>query len=145
MKKIVNILYLQLFALVILTSCVMFSDVRAQDSSDNSDDRWVLVERNATEEYYYDSLTVSREGDTVVVWMKTIYTEKIKDGNGKMLVSAVNSLHLFCNKKKYTLKDVEVTYQDGSKKEVDHEEKNNNIKPESLVEKVYNIFCKTEE
>lgn len=141
MKKRVNVLYLQIVVLAIVSLSVVFSDAKAQDS----EDRWVLVQKNDTEEYYYDSLTVSREGDTVVVWMKTIYTEKIKDGNGKMLVSAINSLHLFCTKKKYTLRDVEVTYQDGSKKEVDHVEKNNNIKPESLIEKVYNIFCKVEE
>ena len=144
MKKRLNILYLQLFALVILASSVMFSDVKAQDS-DSSDDRWVLVEKNPTEEYYYDSLTVSREGDTVVVWIKTVYKEIIKDEDDKPMASARNALHLYCGKNKYTLKDVEVTYKDSSRKSVNYEEKNKGIKPESLIEKVYNIFCKAEE
>lgn len=118
-----------------------FSGVKAQDN----EDRWKLVESNTTEEYYYDSITVSTEGDTTIVWIKTVYKEKIKDEDGKLMKSAVNALHLYCGKNKYTMKDVEVTYMDGKKKSVDYEEKNKPIKPESLIEKVYNMFCKAEE
>lgn len=139
MIKRVNILYLQLFITLVLVSGI-FSDVNAQDNSD----RWVAIEKNATEEYYYDSLTVSREGDSVIVWIKTIYKEKIYDEDEKLMVSAVNALYLYCGKNKYTMQDVEVTYKDGTKKNVDYQEKNKSIKPESPIEKVYNIFCRAE-
>jgi hypothetical protein len=139
MTKRVNILYLQLLVALVLVSG-MFSDVKAQDNSD----RWVAIEKNATEEYYYDSVTVSREGDSVIVWIKTIYKEKIYDEDDKLMVSAVNALYLYCGKNKYTMQDVEVTYKDGTKKNVDYQEKDKGIKPESLIEKVYNIFCRAE-
>ena len=141
MKKRVKLIYLHLFVLGILIASGSFSGVKAQDN----DDRWKLVVSNSTEEYYYDSVTVSTEGDTTIVWIKTVYKEKLKDEDGKLMKSAVNSLYLFCGKNKYTLKDVEVTYADGKKKAVDYEEKNKPIKPDSPLEKVYNIFCKAEE
>ena len=140
MTKKHNILCLQIVigAFVVLSS--LFSDAKAQDNND----RWVTIEKNATEEYYYDSLTVSRDSNSVMVWIKTVYKEKIKDEDGKEMKSAVNALYLYCDKNRYTMKDVEVTYKDGKRKSIDYEEKDKPIKPESLREKVSKIFCNAE-
>ena len=141
MTKRYNILYLQVVAVVLLMLSGVMSEVKAQDN----DDRWVLIEKNSTEEYYYDSLTVERDSNTIMVWIKTVYKEKIKDEDGKEMKSAVNALYLYCDKNRYTMKDVEVTYKNGKRKSIDYEEKDKPIKPESLIEKVSKIFCNVEQ
>ena len=117
------------------------SEAKAQDL----DDRWKLVVSNATDDYYYDSLTVSEIGDTVTVWVKTVYKEKLKDEDEKEMKSSVNTLQMICGSHRYTMSDVEITYKDGSKKKVDYEEVNKPIKPESIFEKFYMMFCKKDE
>ena len=111
-------------------------------NAQTGDDRWVLIERNFSEEYYYDSLTVSQTGDTTIIWVKTIYIKKIEDEDGEVLKSSVNKLILFCGKTKYTMTDIEVTYRDGSSKEIDYQEKNRYVRPETVIDKLYTRFCR---
>lgn len=121
--------------------CLMVAGLSIEANA-QSDDRWVLVEKNSSEEYYYDSLSVSTSGDTTTLWIKTIYTKKIEDEDGEEMKSSINRLMLFCGKTRYTMTDIEVTYKDGSKKEIDYQEKNKAIKPETVIDKVYTRFCR---
>lgn len=132
-----KLLFAQLFVAVLL-----FAGITAEGNAQTGDDRWVLVEKNSTEEYYFDSLSVTQTGDTTFLWVKTIYTKKIKDEDGEEMKSSINSLILFCGKNKYTMTDIEVTYKDDSKKEIDYQEKNKAIKPETIIDKLYIRFCR---
>ena len=137
MTKKFNLLFVQLFIVVL-----MGMGFTITTNAQTNDDRWVLIEKNKGEEYYYDSLTVTQSGDTTSLWVKTVYTKKTKDEDGEEMKSSINRLLIFCGKSKYTMTDIEVTYKDGSKKEIDYQEKNKAIKPESIVDKLNIKFCR---
>lgn len=139
--KLIKLLYLQLILLGAFFLSGGLYDSNAQDG----DDRWKLVVTNSTDDYFYDSLTVSEIGDTITIWVKTVYKEKLKDEDDKEMKSSVNSLSMVCGSNRYTMSDVEITYKDGSKKKVDYEEVNKPIKPESIFEKFYMKFCRKED
>ena len=140
-KSSSKLLYISTLLVVITVFFGGISQIKAQDT----DDRWKLVVSNATDDYYYDSLTVSEIGDTITIWVKTVYKEKLKDEDDKEMKSSVNTLQMFCGSNRYTMSDVEITYKDGSKKKVNYEEVNKPIKPESIFEKFYMMFCKKED
>lgn len=140
-KSSIKLLYTSTLLIVVAAFFGSFSEIKAQDT----DDRWKLVVTNATDDYFYDSLTVSEIGDTITIWVKTVYKEKLKDEDDKEMKSSINSLTMVCGSNRYTMSDVEITYKDGSKKKVDYEEVNKPIKPESIFEKFYFKFCRNEE
>lgn len=137
MMKSYKVLLIQTFVLG-----VVLAGFSNPGNAQTGDDRWILVEKNSSEEYYYDSLTVSNSGDTTTIWVKTIYIKKVKDEDGEEMKSSVNRLMLFCGKTKYTMTDIEVTYKDGSRKEIDYQEKNKSVKPETVIDKLYTRFCR---
>ncbi len=140
-KSSIKLLHISMLLIVITAFFGSLSGVKAQDT----DERWKLVVTNATDDYFYDSLTVSEIGDTITIWVKTVYKEKLKDEDDKEMKSSINSLSMVCGSNRYTMSDVEITYKDGSKKKVDYEEVNKPIKPESIFEKFYMKFCQKEE